>query len=59
MPPVWVIFVLPMAYFLAAFISISFFGTDTPIWASNAFAVTALLRNPRRTAGSVGAGGLR
>ncbi|ANB72851.1 hypothetical protein AYM40_11075 [Paraburkholderia phytofirmans OLGA172] len=49
MPPVWLIFVLPTAYFLAAFISISFFGTDTPIWASNAFAVAALLRNPRRT----------
>lgn len=49
MPPIRLIFVLPAAYFLAAYISISFFGTDTPIWASNAFAVTALLRNPRRT----------
>ncbi len=47
MPPLWLAIVLPVAYFLAAYTSTSIFGTDTPIWVSNGFAVTALLRSPR------------
>jgi signal transduction histidine kinase len=48
-PPLWLVVVLPMGYFAAAWVSISHFGVDTPIWVSNAFAVTALLRNRRQT----------
>ena len=47
-PPVWLVVVLPLAFFGAAVASQAAFGTaDTPIWVSNAFAVTALLRNKR------------
>ena len=46
-PPLWVAVALPLGYFAAAVASQSAFGTDTPIWVSNAFAVTALLRNKR------------
>jgi integral membrane sensor domain MASE1 len=46
-PPLWVAVALPLGFFAAAVASISAFGTDTPIWVSNAFAVTALLRNKR------------
>ena len=47
MPPLWLMAVLPLAYYAAAVASQSAFGIDTPIWVSNAFAVTALLRNKR------------
>jgi two-component system, sensor histidine kinase len=48
-PPLWVAVVLPLSFFVASVLSISAFGTDTPIWISNAIAVTALLRNKRST----------
>ena len=48
-PPLWLVVTLPLGYFIVAWISISFFGVNTPIWVSNAFTVTALLRNKRRT----------
>nr|WP_299638586.1 ATP-binding protein [Devosia sp.] len=40
---------LPLSSFTAAVISISTFGTNTPIWVSNALVVTALLRNKPST----------
>ena len=46
-PPLWVAVALPLGFFAAALASESAFGTNTPIWVSNAFAVTALLRNKR------------
>jgi two-component system, sensor histidine kinase len=46
-PRLWVAVVLPLGFFAAAAASQSAFGTNTPIWVSNAFAVTALLRNKR------------
>jgi two-component system, sensor histidine kinase len=46
-PPLWIVVALPLGFFAAAVASLSAFGTDTPIWVSNAFAVTALLRNKR------------
>ena len=49
MPPLWVAVVLPLGYFAAAVASQAVFGTDDAIWVSNAFAVTALLRNKRST----------
>ncbi|MBV8661565.1 MAG: hypothetical protein JO107_00555, partial [Hyphomicrobiales bacterium] len=48
-PPLWLAVVLPLAYFLAAYASLSVFGANTPLWVSNAFVVTALLRNRRST----------
>jgi signal transduction histidine kinase/ActR/RegA family two-component response regulator len=48
-PPFWLVVTLPLGYFAAGWLSISYFGVDTPIWVSNAFAVTALLRNKRST----------
>jgi len=48
-PPLWLAIVLPSAFFAAAVASQSAFGTDTPIWVSNAFVVAALLRNKRST----------
>src|SRR5271165_6468142 len=48
-PPLWLVVVLPLAYFTAAHISLSYFGANTPLWMSNAFVVTALLRNKRST----------
>jgi two-component system, sensor histidine kinase len=48
-PPLWLAIVLPLGYFAAAVVSISLFTNNTPIWISNAFAVTALLRNRRST----------
>jgi signal transduction histidine kinase/HPt (histidine-containing phosphotransfer) domain-containing protein/ActR/RegA family two-component response regulator len=44
-PTLWVAIALPLSYFTAASFSISVFGTNTPVWVSNAFAVTALLRH--------------
>jgi two-component system, sensor histidine kinase len=48
-PPLWVAVVLPLSFFVAAALSISVFGTITPIWVSNAFAVVVLMRNKRST----------
>ena len=48
-PPLWVAVALPAAYFAAALASQSVFGANSAIWVSNAFAVTALLRNKRST----------
>ena len=48
-PPIWLAVVLPLAYFAAADISLSLFGANTPLWVSNSFVVTALLRNKRST----------
>ena len=48
-PPLWLVVVLPLAYFTAAYISLSLFGANTPLWMSNAFVVAALLRNKRST----------
>jgi hypothetical protein len=48
-PSLWLVVVLPLAYFAAAVASQAVFGTDDAIWVSNAFAVTALLRNKRST----------
>jgi two-component system, sensor histidine kinase len=48
-PPLWLVVVLPLAYVAAASLSLYTFGANTPIWVSNAFAVTALLRNKRST----------
>ena len=48
-PPLWLAGLLPSAYFAAALLSISAFGANTPIWVSNAFAVTAMLRSKRST----------
>ena len=46
-PPLWIAVALPLGFFAAAVASESAFGTNPPIWISNAFAVTALLRNKR------------
>src|SRR5271168_3055852 len=46
-PPLWLAVVLPLGYFIAAIVSIWLFGPNTPLWISNAFVVTALLRNRR------------
>jgi two-component system, sensor histidine kinase len=46
-PPLWIAVALPLWFFAAAVASESAFGTNPPIWISNAFAVTALLRNKR------------
>jgi two-component system, sensor histidine kinase len=46
-PPLWVAVALLLGFFAAAVASESSFGINTPIWVSNAFAVTALLRNKR------------
>ncbi len=40
---------LPLAYFASAFFAITAYGANSPIWVSNAFVVTALLRSPRAT----------
>ncbi|MDB5540998.1 MAG: hypothetical protein JWQ89_2725 [Devosia sp.] len=48
-PPVWLMIVLPIVVFTAAALSLTYFGAITPIWISNAFVVTALLRNDRST----------
>ena len=48
-PPLWLAVALPLCSFTAAVLSISAFGANTPIWVSNALAVTALLRNKRST----------
>ena len=48
-PPLWLVVALPLCSFTAAVLSISAFGANTPIWVSNALAVTALLRNKRST----------
>jgi two-component system, sensor histidine kinase len=48
-PPLLLMVVLPLAFFVAAAASESAFGADSPIWVSNAFVVTALLRNKRST----------
>jgi HD-GYP domain-containing protein (c-di-GMP phosphodiesterase class II) len=48
-PPLWLAVVLPLSFFAAATLSLSAFGANTPIWVSNAIAVTALLRNKRST----------
>jgi signal transduction histidine kinase/HPt (histidine-containing phosphotransfer) domain-containing protein/ActR/RegA family two-component response regulator len=44
-PPLFVAVGLPLSYFAAASLSFWAFGTNTPVWVSNAFAVAALLRN--------------
>lgn len=46
-PALWLAAILPLGYFAAAYVALSLFGPNTPIWMSNAFAVTALLRNRR------------
>ena len=38
-PPLWLVVVLPLAYFTAAYISLSLFGANSPLWMSNAFVV--------------------
>ena len=48
-PPLWLAVVLPLGSFTAAVVSLSLFGPNTPLWISNAFVVTALLRNRRST----------
>jgi two-component system, sensor histidine kinase len=48
-PPLWLVVVVPLAYFTAAHFSLAFFGANSPLWVSNAFVVTALLRNKRST----------
>ena len=48
-PPLWLAVALPIAYFTAAVVSVSLFTHNTPIWISNSFVVTALLRNRRST----------
>src|ERR1700722_5782780 len=47
-PPLLVAVGLPLSYVTAASLSFWAFGTNTPVWVSNAFAVTALLRNKPR-----------
>jgi two-component system, sensor histidine kinase len=46
-PPLWLAVVLPVGYFTAAAITLWFFGPNSPLWMSNAFVVTALLRSRR------------
>ena len=48
-PPLWLAVVLPLVVFTTASLSLTMFGAITPIWISNAFTVTALLRNKRST----------
>ena len=48
-PPLWLIVAMPLGYFAAAVLSIAVFGTNTPVWVSNALAVTAMLRHKRST----------
>src|ERR1700722_18079698 len=48
-PPLWLAVVLPIAYFTAAVVTVSLFTHNTPIWISNSFVLTALLRNRRST----------
>ena len=48
-PPFWLVVVLPLAYFIAAYGTLSFFGALAPVWISNAFVVAALLRTKRST----------
>jgi integral membrane sensor domain MASE1 len=48
-PPLWLAAALPLAFFAAAVASQAVFGTDDAIWVSNAFVVTAMLRNNRST----------
>ncbi len=48
-PPLWLAVVLPLGYFTAAAITLWFFGPNSPLWMSNAFVVTALLRSRRST----------
>ena len=48
-PPIWLAVLLPLAFFTFAALSFAAFGTNTPVWVSNAFVVTALLRNQRST----------
>jgi PAS domain S-box-containing protein len=40
---------LPIAYFTAAVVTVSLLTHNTPIWISNSFVLTALLRNRRST----------
>ena len=47
-PPPLIAIGLPLSYVAAASLSFWAFGTNTPVWVSNAFAVTALLRNKPR-----------
>jgi signal transduction histidine kinase/CheY-like chemotaxis protein len=48
-PPLWLAVVLPLVVFTTSSLSLTIFGAITPIWISNAFTVTALLRNKRST----------
>jgi two-component system, sensor histidine kinase len=48
-PPLWLVVVLPLAYFVSAVLAIAAFGTNTPVWISNGLVVAALLRNKRST----------
>ena len=48
-PSLWLVVVLPLAYYTAAYSTLSFFGALAPLWISNAFVVAALLRNKRST----------
>jgi integral membrane sensor domain MASE1 len=48
-PPLWLAVALPIAYFTAAVVTVSLLTHNTPIWISNSFVLTALLRNRRST----------
>jgi signal transduction histidine kinase/ActR/RegA family two-component response regulator len=48
-PPLWLAVVLPLGYFTAAVVTVSLLTHNTPIWISNSFVLTALLRNRRST----------
>src|ERR1700745_760954 len=45
LPPLWLAVALPIAYFTAAVVTVSLLTHNTPIWISNSFVLTALLRN--------------
>jgi PAS domain S-box-containing protein len=49
LPPLWLAVALPIAYFTAAVVTVSLLTHNTPIWISNSFVLTALLRNRRST----------
>src|ERR1700741_4036692 len=49
LPPLWLAVALPIAYFIAAVVTVSLLSHNTPIWISNSFVLTALLRNRRST----------